>query len=96
MIDNQLNFKSNSEYVCKTLGKKVGVLSRSRVRNDLNFRQKMLIFTKQLSSHILRIAQQSYFKHKLVILTRFNYCKINACVVKILKENRFCKYYYVR
>lgn len=71
VIDDRLDFKINSDYVCKKLGKKVGVLSR--LRNELNFGQKMLIY-------ISRTVPQFCTRHKLVILIDSRSCRSSACV----------------
>lgn len=85
IIDDRLDFKNNSEYVCGKVGKKTGVLSR--LRNELTFGQKMLIYKTVVEPH---------FTYCSSILFQANNGEIdrlqklqNKCMRSILKVNRF-------
>lgn len=49
VIDNKLNFKDNSDFICKKVAKKIGFLSR--IQNKLNFSHKVLIYKSIISPH---------------------------------------------
>lgn len=85
IIDNQLNFKPNSEYVCKKLGRKVGVLAR--LRNDLNFKQKMLIYKTIVEPH-LTYCSTILFQAQTGDIDALQLLQ-NKCMRSILRENRY-------
>lgn len=49
VIDNKLNFKDNTDFICKKVAKKIGFLSR--IQNKLNFSHKVLIYKSIIAPH---------------------------------------------
>ena len=85
VIDNKLNFEANVNYICKKVGKKVGVLAR--LRNQLNCQQKISIYKTIIEPHFT-YCSTILFLSKQSDLDRLQIMQ-NKCMRNILKLNRF-------
>lgn len=85
IIDNKLNFAANINYICKKVGKKVGVLSR--LRNQLNCQQKITVYKTIIEPHFT-YCSSILFLSKSSDIMRLQKIQ-NKCMRNILRLNRF-------
>lgn len=85
IVDKNLKFDKNIDYICKKVGRKVNVISR--LRNELNFQQKLTLYKSIVQPHliycstIIFLSSQSDIE-RLQILQ-------NKCLRNIMRVDRF-------
>lgn len=84
IIDDQLKFDKNIEYVCKKVGKKTGVLSR--LRNELNKNQKEYLYKSLIQPHFIYCASILFLSNTSSI-NRLQHLQIK-CMRQILNVSR--------
>lgn len=84
IIDNELKFDKNIDHVCKKIGIKVNVLSR--LRNELNTRQKIHLYKTLIQPHFTYCASILYLSSDASI-NRLQNLQIK-CMRQILSANK--------
>ena len=84
-IDENLNFDRNTSHICKKIGMKLSTLGR--LRNELNFSQKLYIYKTIIEPHFTYCATIIYLSTE----TDLNRLQIlqNKCMRLILSANQF-------
>lgn len=80
IIDKKLNGKSNVDYVCKKMGTKANALSR--LRNKLNYGQKIMIYKSIIEPHLTYCSSILYLNSE-ICLNRLQKIQ-NRCMRNIL------------
>ena len=85
VIDDKLNFEKNINNVCKKVGQKVNVMNR--LRNELNFNQKLTLYKAIIEPHFNYCASILFISN----VTDLNRLQIlqNKCLRQILRANNY-------